>query len=167
MIDIIIENKEFLAIALSAIAILFGIRGNNRQLSSAAFIAYTEKFDSLNVHNFDEWKRRNELDAELIEYSSRLKTSLDKYIHLCCQQFYLYKKGMIREAVWNIWEPEIEHNLKTDLIKGYWKVQGPEYFFLYEEFKIYVDCVQSPSSRNCAKTYNKWFQRTLRLTTRR
>ena len=165
MIEFIIENKEIFAIALSAIAILFGIRGNNKQLSAAAFIAYTEKFDNLEVHKLKEWKNRGNLESASIEYNDELEDALNSYLHLCCQQFYLLKKGMIRKAVWNIWEPEIEDNLNTDLIRTYWVNKGAEYFILYMDFKKYVDCVQEGCS-NCAKTYNKWLQRTLRFSSR-
>ena len=141
-ISSIVSNKEFIGLVVAIISIIVAIRGNNKQLSTDAFISYTEKYDNLVILKLDEWRKKDELKIEDIKDTEILSNALNKYLHLCCQQYYLYQTGMIRKAVWSIWKPEIEHNLQTDLLINYWDLEGEKIFVHYPSFKNYAMLIQ-------------------------
>lgn len=161
-----LELKDILTLAVAVVAILFGIRGIGRQLSAQSFISYANKFDGLDIHDFDEWRRREEIEFSSVKDNKKLDKALNGYLHLCCQQYYLLQKRMITGDVWDIWEKEIESNLHSMLVATYWKDQMAEYFEFYPKFKKYVDCIQSKESKVCIGWYNKLLQRTLRFASR-
>lgn len=157
---------DILTLAIAVLAILVAIRGVSRQLSAQSFISYTNKFDHLTIHDFDEWKYRNETDYPMVNCKKKLDRALTAYLHLCCQQFYLLRNHMVAGDVWDIWEKEIESNLRSQLMVTYWNGQPAEYFELYPKFKKYVDCIQLGKSRTCIGWYRKLFQRMLRFASR-
>ena len=47
---------------------------------------------------------RLDLDGEPPEASLALTLAALKYLNLCSEEYYLWKKGLVEDEVWKIWE---------------------------------------------------------------
>jgi len=133
----------FGGVCVALFAISKNIKCSNKQLSTQAFISYTTKFDDLKTHDLPEWRKRDTLEFKPKEGVDELAQALNAYLHLCCQQFYLNENEMIQQAIWILWEREIDYNLKTRLVRSYWEEYGASDFERYRGFTGYVGRVQA------------------------
>ena len=67
-----------------------------KQLNSQAFIAFTAKFDST-VLSFPAgaWRNRHEAIEYEGEDLKQIQNSSFAFFHLCSQEFYMYRKGLV------------------------------------------------------------------------
>ena len=49
------------------------------------------------------------------------------YIDLCSEEFYLHKKGLIEDEIWNIWSSGMRDIFKYRRLEPFWKVLAVEY----------------------------------------
>lgn len=123
-----------LALAISLFSLFVAFFLNREQQSTQAFIAYTEKYDDLTSDMPPIWHDRHNKDSKILDVDDELGKKIRPYFHLCSQQFHLYTHGLIKCSVWKIWEPEIEHNLCTELLRKTWGKDT-----LVKEFRFYPD----------------------------
>ncbi len=74
--------------------------------------------------------------------SEQLTLCLLRYLNLSSEEFYLWEKKYIDQAIWEIWEDEIKRMLKSKLMEREWRKLEPE-FRSYPEFRQFVEKTQS------------------------
>ena len=77
------------------------------------------------------------MDEAMPPESEELTLCLLRYLNLSSEEFYLWDKKYIDQAVWEIWEDEIQRMLKSQLMKREWPKLEPE-FGAYPKFSEYV-----------------------------
>jgi hypothetical protein len=112
-------------------------------MNSQVFIDYTGRFEQI-MQSFPRgsWKSRLDLNSEPAESSDELSLSALKYLNLCAEEYYLYRKGYLDKNVWKIWESELKRTLQSPLFKREWIILVTE-FESYPEFQKFVSEVQS------------------------
>ena len=88
------------------------------------------------------WNSRLNINAEPPECSDELSLSVLKYLNLCAEEYYLYKRGYLAKDVWKIWECELNRTLRSPLFKREWRTLIGE-FESYPEFRDFVQKTQS------------------------
>ena len=142
-------------LSASLFGLIIAIWIHRKQLNAQAFIAYTEKYDSLVEKMPDYWHHRYEKQYVFPDSDEVSRQKFRAYFHLCSQEFYLYIKGLVARDVWLIWVREIEKNLYTKLLVREWSKLDDE-FKSYTEFYSYVKEVQELGpGNNSAEKYNK------------
>jgi hypothetical protein len=91
------------------IAALIGAWSYARFLKRAAhtllFMKYTERYEQImSSYPEDAWAARLDMEGEVPAPSKGLTLAALRYLNLCSEEFYLWKRGYIEEGVWNIWE---------------------------------------------------------------
>ena len=112
-------------------------------MNSQVFLEYTRRFEQI-MQSFPEshWRSRLNLDAEPPEVNSALSLSVLRYLNLCSEEFYLYKRGYLARDVWTIWERELQRTLGTPLLRREWGILEGE-FESYPEFRAFVHRVHN------------------------
>lgn len=142
-------------LSASLLGLIVAIWIHRKQLNAQAFIAYTEKYDSLVEKMPDYWHHRYDKQYKFPDNDEVSHHKFRAYFHLCSQEFYLYIKGLVARDVWLIWEKEIEENLYTKLLDREWPKLADE-FKSYTEFHSYVNEVQELGpGNNLAEKYRK------------
>ncbi len=68
-----------------------------------------------------------------------------RYLNLCSEEFYLYKKKYLSSHIWRIWEAELKRTLSSPLVLREWAGLREE-FRSYPEFLEYVERAQGERS---------------------
>lgn len=111
------------------------------QMNAQVFVDCNNRYDDI-VASFppEAWGARLKL-SELPPPSHQVTLCALRYLNLGSEEFYLYKRGYINRAVWDIWEGELRRTLRSQLFKREWQVLRDE-FDSYPEFIQYVETVQ-------------------------
>jgi hypothetical protein len=137
------------------IAALIGAWSYARFLKRAAhtllFMKYTERYEQImSSYPEDAWAARLDMEGEVPAPSKGLTLAALRYLNLCSEEFYLWKRGYIEEGVWNIWEGEMRRTIASPLYRREWRTLRKE-FELYPEFHRYVEDVQKAPCRGQAR----------------
>jgi hypothetical protein len=146
----------FIFIALGTIiAAVIGAWSYARFLKRAAhtllFMKYTERYEQImSGYPEDAWVTRLDLEGEPPPASQRLSLAVLKYLNLCSEEFYMWKKGFIENGVWKIWEGELRRTIGSPLYRREWKTLAKE-FESYSEFRLFVEEVQQAPHCNTTR----------------
>ena len=155
--DDIANVLSVLAICVSLVSLLVALYLNREQQSTQAFISYTEKHDKITNEISELWGKRGNLDIKDLmgQEKDNVITQLLPYFHLCSQQFHLYTHGLIKTALWEIWEPAIENNLCAILFKSAWnESKAKKEFEHYEDYRDFVnELVEKGPGKRVADSY--------------
>ena len=127
-------------IALSTF--IWGVTSYRNQMNAQLFLEFTKRFEEV-MQSFPKnaWSARLDIDGKSPEKSKELSLSVIRYLNLCGEEYYLYKKGWLNKGIWKIWEAELIRTLQTPLFIREWKILSGE-FEAYPVFKKYVDDIQ-------------------------
>lgn len=139
MIDTIIT---VVSIAVAVATFIWGVKSYKDQMNAQLFLEFTRRFEEI-MQSFpeDAWAARLNLQETTPESSKKLSLSVLKYMNLCSEEYYLYKKGWLNASIWRIWEAELMRTLQTPLMVREWKTLSRE-FDAYPAFQAFVEAVQ-------------------------
>jgi hypothetical protein len=127
-----------ISILLGVVTFVFGVRVYKRQMNAQLFVEYTGRFEDI-MKSFPENSWTARLNEESLPApSERLSLSVLKYLNLCSEEFYLYRRKYLAAEVWKIWEAEIKRTLATPLFVREWRTLKSE-FKSYPEFQEFVE----------------------------
>lgn len=129
-------------------------RINKNQANMQAFLAYTERFESV-MERFPEGSlaSRLDLDAAPVVESAQLTLAALLYLNLVSEEYYLLKAGYLAQGLWNIWETEIQRTIASPLFVREWKKVRGE-FTSYPAFQEYVEHIQQPTRHHMTTQTN-------------
>ena len=130
-------------IAVGVIALIWGIVSYKNQMNAQLFLEFTKRFEEV-MQSFPKntWPSRLNIEGKPPPKSKALSLSALRYLNLCSEEYYLYKKHWLHKEIWKIWENELIRTLQTPLFIREWKTLAGE-FESYPEFKEYVDKIQN------------------------
>jgi hypothetical protein len=128
-------------------AFIWGIVSYRNQIHAQLFLEFTKRFEEV-MQSFPKnaWSARLDIDGTLPTKSKELSLSVLRYLNLCGEEYYLYKKGWMNKGIWKIWEAELIRTLQTPLFIREWKNLSRE-FEAYPAFKEYVDKIQKDTKQ--------------------
>ena len=138
------DMYTFSGLLFTAIAIFWAVYTYKRQMNAQLFLEYTSRYDQI----MQSYKSRIidlDIDSDsLPEVTGEVDQCLLRYLNLCSEEYYLWKRGYLNDDIWLIWEGEIKRSLNSELYKRAWVVLQNE-FQAFPEFSRYVKEVQSES----------------------
>jgi hypothetical protein len=137
--DQLLAYGTLLLAVFTAGGIIVAIWVYRRQCNAQVFIGYTKRYaDIMNMFPVEGRKARLDLSAEPPARTDALSLAVLRYLNLCSEEFYLWKKGYLSRRVWRIWEAELRRTLASPLIMREWASLREE-FRSYPEFLDYVE----------------------------
>ena len=108
-------------------------------MNAQLFLEYTNRYDSILLSCPDKF-REGKLEArpDLPERSDEFTRCVLRYLNLCSEEFYLWKRGYLSSDIWNIWKDEIERTIGSPLFRREWDLIKGE-FSAFREFEDYVN----------------------------
>jgi hypothetical protein len=104
--------------------------GVQQETDAQIFVKYNERFQKL-LEGFPDAFRPETLSRKFSEVpaaeASRLRECLVRYLTLCSEEHFLWRKGHLSGEVWSIWRVEIERLLRTPLYRSAWPELRAEY----------------------------------------
>jgi len=130
------------SILIAIVTFIWGVRSYQNQMNAQLFLEFTKRFEEV-MQSFPKnaWPNRLDIKGTPPPKSKALSLSVLRYLNLCSEEFYLCKKGWLRQDIWQIWENELVRTLQTPLFIREWKELCRE-FESYPKFKEYVDTKQ-------------------------
>jgi len=138
----LINLATLLSVLVAVFGLILGIRTYKRQTNAQVFLEYTGRYERI-MESFpaDALGARLSADADPPAQSTALTLATLRYLNLCSEEFYLWKKGYLSLDVWRIWEDELKRTLKSKLVRREWNQLKTE-FRSYGDFVEFVDAVQ-------------------------
>ena len=129
----------FLSALAAAVAIVVAIRTYKRQTNAQIFLEFTKRYDDT-MASFQTAARnaRLNLAGKPPEESEEVSLAVLRYLNLCSEEFYLFRRGYLATDIWGLWEAELKRTLGSPLFIREWKRLRSE-FQSYPEFREYVD----------------------------
>jgi hypothetical protein len=127
----------------TALGVAFGVLVYRRQMNAQLFLDYTKRFDELMRAN----DGSNDDFGTVMESRQPGATGpghatlLRRYLNLCSEEFYLWRRGYLSTGIWAIWEREIVRTLRKPGLREWWKAERNQ-FASFKEFAEYVDAAQ-------------------------
>jgi hypothetical protein len=124
---------------------IWGVVSYRNQMYAQLFLEFTKRFEEV-MQTFPKgaWSARIDIDGKAPAKSKELSLSVLRYLNLCSEEYYLYKKGWLNKGIWKIWEAELIRTFQTPLFIREWKNLSGE-FEAFPAFKEYVDKIQKNS----------------------
>jgi hypothetical protein len=127
----------------TAVSILVAARVYRRQMNAQLFLEYTKRYEELANRWPQAMQAARVADAEdLPPPSEELRLGALRYLALCSEEYYLWKRRYVSADFWNIWQVEIERCLRSPLYRREWPGLAEE-FLSHEEFAQFVRRVQA------------------------
>jgi hypothetical protein len=136
VISILVAAAAFLG------GLVWSVKSYRNQMNAQLFLEFTKRFEEV-MQSFPKnvWSTRLNIEGFPPRKSKELSLSVLRYLNLCGEEYYLYKKKWLHKEIWGIWERELIRTLRTPLFIREWKTLAGE-FESYPEFKEYVDKIQ-------------------------
>ncbi|MGH7256480.1 MAG: hypothetical protein ACREI3_11960 [Nitrospirales bacterium] len=114
-----------------------------RQTNAQVFMEYSRRYEQI-MSTFPQESRttRFRFEGEPPQESDALSFAVLRYLNLCSEEYYLWKRNYLATEIWRIWEAELARTLKSPLIRREWKKLKEE-FQAFPEFLAYVESVQA------------------------
>jgi hypothetical protein len=131
---------------VGVIVAIFTIKSNSdihrRQMNAEVFMKYAERYEQV-MSCFPEnaFRARFSMSEELPSPSPQLTLAVLKYLNLSSEEFYLWKRKYVEDAVWKMWEHELVRILQSPLFRSEWQELESE-FKSYPEFLEFVNLAQ-------------------------
>ena len=132
-----------LGFPLAVLGLFGAIYTFRRQMNALLFLEYTKRYEEI-INSFPPSARgaRFDLSGEAPPESPELNAAVLRYLNLCSEEFYLWKRRYLATDIWYIWESELRRTLRSALIKREWRAVRRE-FASYPEFAQYVEACQA------------------------
>jgi hypothetical protein len=137
-----VSAYEFWLLVASIVTAVAMLKTYKGQMNAQVFVDLNARYDEV-LQSFPQsaWDARFNLDGVLPDASPELTIAVLRYLNLSSEEFYLYKRGILRRDVWSIWEGEMVRMLGSPLLRREWSTLASE-FVSYPEFAAYVEQVQ-------------------------
>lgn len=144
-IELLVQITALAALGVAIWRLVQNNRVHNRQSNAQIFLEYTGRYERI-MSDFppDAFKARLDLDQALPEPNATLSLAALRYLNMCSEEYYLWRRGYLNTEVWTIWEAELQRTLRSPLILREWRDLSSE-FESYPEFVRYVAAVQTPA----------------------
>jgi hypothetical protein len=135
-----------ISVSIALAAFVWGIISYRNQMHAQLFLEFTKRFEEV-MQSFPKsaWSARLDIEGKPPAKSKELSLSVLRYLNLCGEEYYLYKKGWLNKGIWKIWEGELIRTLRTPLFIREWEALSSE-FEAYPAFKKYVDSIQQEAN---------------------
>ena len=142
-LNTLVDIGTLVSLVVAAGGLFFGIRVYRRQMNAQLFLEYTSRYELI-MSSFPAEARsaRLDLSGHPPEQSEDLTTAVLRYLNLCSEEFYLWKRKYLARDIWNIWESELQKTLQSKLLLREWESLRRE-FESYPEFVEYVERAQA------------------------
>lgn len=142
-LEMCVQIATIVTLLLTAGTLLFGMYSFGKQINCQVYLAYTERYEKI-MESFPPvtLESRLKFGETLPQRSTEFSVCILRYLNLCSEEFFLYKKGFLSRKIWTVWQPEIERMLKSPVIKREWQHIRVE-FKSYPEFFAYVERIQA------------------------
>lgn len=145
-LELTVQIASLIAIILAIIGLVHNNRVHKRQSNAQIFLEYTGRYERImSSIPADAFHARLDIDDELPPPSNELSLALLRYLNMCSEEYYLWRKGYLDTEVWRIWERELRRTLASPLFVREWRALKSE-FESYPEFAAYVEEVQRDRS---------------------
>ncbi len=143
MTETIITVITILSVLIALATLISGVSAYKNQMNAQLFLEFTKRFEEV-MQSFPKnaWSARLDIDGVIPPKSKGLSLSALRYLNLCSEEYYLYKKHWLNKDIWKIWEGELIRTLQTPLFIREWKILSGE-FEAYPAFIKYVNEKQS------------------------
>lgn len=140
-VDTLVKMIPIFSLLIATITLIFGVVIYKRQVNAQLFIYYAKRYEEI-MSSFPPQAKssRLKIDGDLPESSQEITTAVLRYLNLCSEEYYLYKKKYLSNGIWKIWENELKRTLKSPLIRREWRNIKTE-FDSYPKFVKYVEDV--------------------------
>lgn len=137
----VVQIGTLISTALTAAGLFVGVYVYRRQMNAQLFLDFTRRYDSI-MQSFPGASHgaRLRLDVDLPQESPELSAAILRYLNLCSEEFYLWRRGYLAKDIWRIWERELEATLVSPLLRREWPTLRDE-FGAFSEFSKYVEGV--------------------------
>lgn len=131
---------------VTALSVLLAIYVYRRKMNSQVFLEFTRRYEEV-MDRFpsDAKIARLRSGGEPPAASPELAAAALRYLNLCSEEFYLWKRGYLSGDIWRIWEAELRRTLASPLYRREW-LSLREEFSSFPEFVAYVEQAQRGSS---------------------
>ena len=138
-------------IVIGIITFVWGVTSYQNQMNAQLFLEFTRRFEEV-MQSFPKnaWAARVNSEESLPEESEELSLSVLRYLNLCGEEYYLYRKGWLDRRMWALWKDELNRTMRTPLFVREWKKLSKE-FDTHPEFKKYVESAQASSDGQKAR----------------
>lgn len=118
----------FTGLIFTGIAVLWAVYVYRKQMNAQLFLEYTKRYDSI-LQSCPDKFREGKLEArpDLPERSEEFTRCALRYLNLCSEEFYLWKRGYLSSDIWNIWKEEIERTIDSPLFRREWDLINPDF----------------------------------------
>jgi hypothetical protein len=113
-------------------------------MNAQLFVEYTKRYEEV-VGCFPKDCSKLRLALEVDEMppeSEELRLAILRYLNLCSEEFYLYRRHYLSKRIWTIWEAELNRVLRSKLLRREWQAVRDEYQS-FPEWRKYVEAVQA------------------------
>jgi hypothetical protein len=138
MLPLIVQLATIASVLVTAFTIWHNGKANRRQMNAQLFTTYSARYEAI-MSTFPNTAFRVRLNSNtaLPPESEELTICILKYLNLSSEEFYLWQSKYIDDAVWKIWQYEIQRTLACPLTLREWpKIQDE--FTSYPEFLAFV-----------------------------
>ena len=137
-----VQLATIASILVAALSLLFAVWVYRRQMNAQLFLEYTRRYEQI-MESLPPEERSARLDTtgDPPPESTAVTTAALRYLNLCSEEFYLWRRGYLAGDIWRIWEAEMERTLRSPLLQREWSKLRSE-FSSYSDFARYVDSIQ-------------------------
>ena len=149
MLSHVVQMATLVGVFLAAVGVFIAVHVYRRQMNAQLFLAYTQRYDEvMGAFPLDARGLRLDLTGDPPPESPELRLAVLRYLNLCSEEYYLYRRGYLARGIWEIWEAELERTVSSPLLLREWPEVRNE-FAATADFAQYVEQVQyqSPTSR--------------------
>jgi len=148
-----VQIATLISVIFAALSIWMWFRIYRRQTNTQVFIEFTNRYEKI-MSSFPGNPTRLDAKNSPVESSKELSIACLRYLNLCSEEYYLWKKKYLAKDVWEIWEAEIKRVLCTPLFLTEWKKLEGE-FECYGEFRTFVNSTQMNEASDEPKSTTK------------
>ncbi len=147
-LELIIQFGTLVSVAVGLWGLIFGVKTYKRQSNAQIFLEYTGRYERV-MESFPAKAMSSRLssEGEPPEESEMLTLAVLKYLNLCSEEFYLWKKKYLSKDIWQIWEAELKRTLSSPLYCREWPKIRVE-FEAFPEFLKYIEEIQAKCAVN-------------------
>ena len=139
---LLVQIFTLLSVSVGVVAFFIGLRRYRRQNHLNVFSHYTKRYGDI-MESFPSEARSLRLDSnsELPPESEETTLAVLRYLNLCSEEYYLWRRGFLDKEIWSIWSEELERMLRSNLVRREWPKLKRE-FDSYTEFQRYLEALQ-------------------------
>ena len=142
-LEIAVQIATIVTLILTAAALLFGLWSFGKQMNCQVFLAYNERYEKI-IRAFPPGalESRLRLGEKLPERSEELSVCILRYLNLCSEEFFLYRKGFLSKKIWAVWNRKSRGCYEVPVMRREWQRIRIE-FKAYPDFFAFVEKVQA------------------------